>query len=235
VNETNRSAIVLFAAFIVIVMAVIIFLTWAADDKVVDRLGDMVEYMDAHRDNAGRLIVTLAALIVAVMALLVIILELAPEEEEKELRVEQAGATTIVPAQALRLRLQEALLALPAVSAARARVTTRDKGIAAILDLTVAPGTNVGAITQDAIRAVVDAVQSDLGLPVSGVPVVRVTFGPAKAEPVASSVAQPPQGPASPPPPVEPAPGASDPGGAGSAPPGATGEPTVQDTENPQP
>lgn len=195
-NETNRAAIVLFAALVVIAMAVIIFLTWAADEKVVDRLGDMVEYMDAHRDNAGRLIVTLAALIVAVLALLVIILELAPEEEEKELRVEQAGATTIVPAQALRLRLQEALMALPQVSAARARVSTRDRGIAAALDLTVAPDTNVGSITQEAIRVVVDAVQTDLGLPVSGVPTVRVTFAPPAAVPVASSVARPPEPPA---------------------------------------
>lgn len=233
-NDTNRTAIVLFAALIVIVMAVIIFLTWAADDKVVDRLGDMVEYMDAHRDNAGRLIVTLAALIVAVLALLVIILELAPEEEEKELRVEQAGATTIVPAQALRLRLQEALSALPAVSAARARVTTRDKGIAAILDLTVAPGTNVGAITQDAIRTVVDAVQADLGLPVSGVPIVRVTFGPPTAEPVASSTAQSPQETA-PPTPAEAAPGAGDPGEVRGPASPAMEEPPAQSTDNPQP
>lgn len=195
-NETNRAAIVLSASLMVIAMAVVIFLTWAADEKVVDRLGDMVEYMDAHRDNAGRLIVTLAALIVAVLALLVIILELAPEEEEKELRVEQAGATTIVPAQALRLRLQEALTALPQVSAARARVSTRDRGIAAALDLTVAPDTNIGSITQEAIRVVVDAVQADLGLPVSGVPTVRITFAPPAAQPVASSVVRPPEPPA---------------------------------------
>ena len=88
-NETNRTAIVLFAALMIVVMAVVIFVTWAADDKAIDRLGDMVEYMDAHRDNAGRLIVTLAALIVAVLSLLVIIVEFAPEDEEKELRVQQ--------------------------------------------------------------------------------------------------------------------------------------------------
>lgn len=234
-NETNRTAIVLFAALVVIVMAVIIFLTWAADDRVVDRLGDMVEYMDAHRDNAGRLIVTLAALIVAVLALLVIILELAPEEEEKELRVEQAGATTIVPAQALRLRLQEALLGLPPVSAARARVTTRDKGIAAILDLTVTPGTNVGALTQDAIRTVVDAVQTDLGLPVSGVPVVRVTFGPPTPEPAASSIAQAPRETPSPPQAPSEAAHGGVPEQTGEAPPSPSQEPAPQDPENTQP
>lgn len=195
-NETNRTVIVLVAAMMIVVMAIVVFVTWAADDRVVDRLGDMVEYMDAHRDNAGRLIVTLAALIVAVLSLLVIILEFAPEDEEKELRVQQAGATTIVPAQALRLRLEEALTALPEVTASRVRVNTRDKGIAASLDLTVTPGANVGVLTQDAIRVVVDTVQTDLGLPVAGVPTVRVVFGGPKAQaqpqPVASSVAQAP-------------------------------------------
>ncbi len=189
-NETNRTAIVLFAALMIVVMAVVIFVTWAADDKAIDRLGDMVEYMGAHRDNAGRLIVTLTALIVAVLSLLVIIVEFAPEDEEKELRVQQAGATTIVPAQALRARLEEALTALPEVTASRARVATRDKGISASLDLTVTPGANVGALTQDAIRVVVDTVQTDLGLPVSGVPTVRVVFGGPKLQPVASSIAQ---------------------------------------------
>ena len=45
-----------------------------------------------------------------VFALLVIIIEFAPDDEPRELRVEQAGATTIIPADALRMRLEEALL-----------------------------------------------------------------------------------------------------------------------------
>jgi len=95
-NENNRTAIVLLAALWIVLMAVVIFLPWSDAELAVDRLGDFVEYLDDHRDTASKLILTLGALVLIVLALLVIIVELAPEEETREIRVEQAGATTIV-------------------------------------------------------------------------------------------------------------------------------------------
>ena len=192
-NETNRTAIVLLAALWIVLMAVLIFATWAAADDAVDRLGDFVEYLDDHRDeDTSRLIVTLGALVLIVLAVLLIVVELAPEEEGREIRVEQAGATTIVPAEPLRLRLEEALTAMTQVTAARARVFSQEKGIGMKLELTVTPDANIAVVTQEASRVVVETLQADLGLPVTAPPSVRIVFGPPKAEPVASSVAQPP-------------------------------------------
>lgn len=240
-NETNRSLIVIFCALLVMLAAVVIFLTWSANTDTIDALFDAVDYLNDHNDDPGRLIVTLGALIVAVIALLVIILELAPEDEEKELRVQQAGATTIVPAAALRERLEEALLALPEITAARSRVKTKDHGIAVALDLTVTPAANVARVTQESTRVVVDTVQEDLGLPVNGTPVVRVSFGGAGAEPVASSITQAP-GEAEPSPAPEPS--TAEPGGApeysqfqrSSSPPSEAGQATPPDeSERPGP
>lgn len=192
-NETNRTAIVLLAALWIVLMAVLIFAAWAAADDAVDRLGDFVEYLDDHRDeDASRLIVTLGALVLIVLAVLLIVVELAPEEEGREIRVEQAGATTIVPAEPLRLRLEEALTAMTQVTAARARVFSQEKGIGMKLELTVTPDANIAVVTQEASRVVVETLQADLGLPVAAAPSVRIVFGPPKAEPVASSVTQPP-------------------------------------------
>jgi hypothetical protein len=191
-NDANRSLIVLAAGIWIVLMAVAIFLAWTADTDVIDALRDAVDYLDDHNDSAGKLIVTLGALVLVVLALLLIIVELAPEDEERELRVEQAGATTIVPALALRQRLEEALVSLPGITAAKARVSTRNKGIATALDVTVTPGTNVGQVTQEATRVVIDTVQTDLGLPVVGVPTVRVAFGGLRPEPVASVAIQAP-------------------------------------------
>lgn len=200
-NETNRTAIILLAALWIVLMAVVIFAAWAADVETVGRLDDFVSYLDDHRSNASRLILTLGALVLIVLALLVIIVELAPEEEAREIRVEQAGATTVVPAEPLRLRLEEALTAIPQVTTARARVFSRDKGVGMKLNLTVTPGANIGAVTQEASRVVVETFQTDLGLPVSAPPTVHITFGPSKVEPVASSMTQPPA-PEPPPPPT---------------------------------
>jgi hypothetical protein len=194
-NETNRLILTLLAGLWIILMAVIIFLAWAAPDDAVDRIGDFAEFLDDNNTNAGKLIVTLAALAAAVLGLLVIIVELAPEDEPKDLRVEQAGATTIVPADALRMRLEEALLGLPEVTAARSKVWSRSKGIAAELNLTVTPEANVSHVTQEAARVVVDTVQTDLGLPVAGIPTVKIAFGGSKT-PVVSPLHTPLRNPA---------------------------------------
>lgn len=180
-NETNRLFLVLLAAAWIVAMVTMIFIAWAAPDRTILRLGDLVEFLDDNNTTAGQLIVSLAAAATAVLALLVIIAEFAPEDEPRELHVEQAGATTIIPAEALRLRLEEALLALPDVTAARSHVSSRDKGIAASLDLTVTPTANVGELTQQAVRVVVDTVHTDLGLAVAGMPKVKIAFGGSKA------------------------------------------------------
>ena len=202
-NETNRTGIVLLAALWIILLAVVIFFAWSDAELAVDNLGDFVGYLDDHRDTASKLILTLGALVLIVLALLVVIVELAPEEETREIRIDQAGATTIVPAEPLRKRLEEALTAMPQVSAAKAHVFSQNKGVGMKLDLTITPDANIALVTQEASRVVVETLQSDLGLPVAAPPSVRIVFGPAKTEPVASSVAQPPT-PETPPEPATP-------------------------------
>jgi hypothetical protein len=179
-NETDRMLIALTAAAWIVAMVVVIFLTWAAPDRTIERLDDVVQFFRDNNTTAGQLVITLGAAALTVLALLIIILEFAPEDEPSELRVEQAGATTIVPADALRLRLEEALLALPDVTSARSHVWSRDKGIAAEIDLTLTPTANVGDVSQEATRVVVDTVHTDLGLPVAGMPKMKIAFGGSK-------------------------------------------------------
>ncbi len=214
-NEMNRYLVVLCAAACVVAAAVVVFLTWAAPVESIDALADIVEFLDDNDGTAGKLVFTLGALALAVLALLWIVVELAPDDEVKELRIEQAGATTIIPADALRLRLEESLLALSAVTAARSEVRPRDKGVAVAIDLTVIQSANVGDVTQQAVRAVVDTLHEDLGLPVSGTPDVRIAFGGSRSgDHGATTVIAPPEPPQ--PPPVQP----------GMTPPPLTGTPT---------
>jgi hypothetical protein len=176
-DSSNRLFIVCGACAWIVAMAVITFLTWAAPDRTISRLGDFVQFLSDNNTDAGKLVVTLAVLAAGIIGMLVIVVEVAPDAEPKDLRVEQAGATLVIPADALRLRLEEALLMLPDVTAARTHVWTRDKGIAMSMELTVPTGVNVANVTQEAARVVVEAIQTDLGLPVSGVPPVKIAFG----------------------------------------------------------
>ncbi len=199
-NELNRYLVVFFAAALIVAMSVVIFLTWAAPTETIDALADIVQFLDDNNGTTGQVVVTLAALALAVLALLWIVVELAPDDEVKELRIEQAGATTIIPADPLRLRLEESLLSLPGVTAARSRVWPRDKGVAVGLELTVVQTANVGDITQQAVRAVVDTLHEDLGLPVSGTPDVHIAFGGSRSGDHAdAAIISPPTSPPEPP------------------------------------
>ncbi|MCH7809337.1 MAG: hypothetical protein IH863_02015 [Chloroflexi bacterium] len=207
-NELNRYLVVVFAAASIVAMAVVIFLTWAAPAETIDALADVVQFLDDNDGTTGQVVITLAALALAVLALLWIVVELAPDDEVKELRIEQAGATTIIPADALRLRLEESLLGLGDVTAAHSKVWPRDKGVAVGLELTVVQTANVGDVTQQAVRAVVDTLHEDLGLPVSGTPDVRIAFGGSRSGDHAAatiiSPASPPDPPPDPPPEQQP-------------------------------
>ena len=77
--------------------------------------------------------------------------------------------------------------ALPEVNTVKARVWTRDNAIASNLDLGLVPRANVANVTQEASRLVVDIIQTELGLPVAGLPDVRVSFGGEKPQPVAAA------------------------------------------------
>ncbi|MEO8456325.1 MAG: hypothetical protein ABI559_00805 [Chloroflexota bacterium] len=179
-ESTNRTFIVLCAFAWIAAMGVIIALTWAAPDRTIDRIGDFAEFLGNNNTDAGKIVITLAALAAGILALLIVVVVLAPDDDPKELRIEQAGATMIVPSDALRMRLEEALLSQPGITAARSRVRTRDRGVAVDLDLTVTPGANISEVTQESVRTVVDAIQLDLGLPLSGVPKVKIAFGGSK-------------------------------------------------------
>lgn len=190
-NEINRSAIIGLAGLVIVLMAVVIFVAWAADTESIGRLRDFVQFLDDHTDNPGKLILSLGALVLIVLALLVIIAEVAPEGEGGEIRIQQEGATTIVPAQVVRERLEQALLAQPHVTAAKAEVTSRGPGVLATLHLTVSPDTSAAFAAQDAARVVAETVENQLGLPVAGVPVVRLSFAPASAPAAAPKAVHP--------------------------------------------
>src|SRR4030042_451740 len=77
-NAANRLLIVLGSlVFIVLVVAVIV-LAWAATAESIERMGDLVQYMDDHDNTTSKMVITLGGAILILVALIVILLELAP-------------------------------------------------------------------------------------------------------------------------------------------------------------
>ena len=181
----NRAAIVGLAFAWVILMALVILLTWGADSETIDRLGDLVSYLNDHTDNASKLILTLGAAALIVLSLTAIVAELVPAEPAAaQVRLESVtGATAILPAEAITQRLEQELRSLPQVQEAQAMVASRDRGLAVALNLTLAPDANVSSATEEACRLAQETIEQRIGVALVGLPTVQIRFGPATATP----------------------------------------------------
>ncbi len=181
----NRAAIVGLAFAWVILMALVILLTWGADSETIDRLGDMVSYLNDHTDNASKLILTLGTAALIVLSLTVIVAELVPAEPTAaQVRLESVtGATAILPTEAITQRLEQELRSLPQVQEAQAMVASRDRGLAVALNLTLAPDANVSSATEEACRLAQETIEQRIGVALVGLPTVQIRFGQATATP----------------------------------------------------
>ena len=175
----NRAAVVGLAFAWVILMALVILLTWSADTETINRLGDLVSYLNDHTDNASKLILTLGVAALIVLSLTVIVAELVPAEPAGQVRLESVtGATAILPIEAITQRLEQELCSLPQVQEAQAVVATRDRGLAVALNLTLAPDANVAPATEQACRLVQETIEQQMGVALVGLPAVQIRFGP---------------------------------------------------------
>jgi len=184
VDAFNRAAIVGLAFAWVILMALVILLAWGADSETIDRLGDLVSYLNDHTDNASKLILTLGAAALIVLSLTVIVAELVPAEPAAQVRLESVtGATAILSTEAITQRLEQELRSLPQVQDAQAMVASRDRGLAVALNLTLAPDANVSSATEEACRLAQETIEQRIGVALVGLPTVQIRFGPATAAP----------------------------------------------------
>jgi len=175
VDVFNRVIIVGLAAIWIVLMALVILLAWRADIQTIDRLGDLVAYLNDHTDNPSKLILTLSAASLVVLCLILIVAELAPEGPATDIRLAAVtGATAILPIEAINQRIEQEVSALPQVRQAKASVTARDRGLAVALELTLSPDSNVALATEDACRVTQDTIEQKIGVALVGLPTVQI-------------------------------------------------------------
>jgi hypothetical protein len=183
VDAFNRGLIVALAAIWVIFMAVVILVAWAADTETIDRLGDLVRYLDDHTDNASKLILTLGALALVVLCLIVIVAELAPAGPSVDIRLEGVtGATAVLSTEDINQRIEQEVTALPQVKESKASVTARDRGLAVALNLVLGPDANVPEATEEACRVTQETIEQKIGVALVGLPTVQIRFSPPERE-----------------------------------------------------
>ena len=184
----NRGIIVALAAIWVILMALVIMVTWAADAETIDRLGDLVRYLDDHTDNASKLILTLGVSSLIVLCLIVIVAELAPAGPSTDIRLEGVtGATAVLSTEDINQRIEQEVTALPQIKESKASVTARDRGLAVALNLVLGPDANVPEATEEACRVTQETIEQKIGVALVGLPTVQIRFSAPEGEPAPAS------------------------------------------------
>jgi len=188
VDAFNRGTIVALAAIWVILMALVILVTWAADAETIDRLGDLVRYLDEHTNNSSKLILTLGVSSLIVLCLIVIVAELTPAGPSTDIRLEGVtGATAVLSTEDINQRIEQEVTALPQIKECKASVTARDRGLAVALNLVLDPDANVPEATEEACRVTQETIEQKIGVALVGLPTVQIRFSAPEGEPAPAS------------------------------------------------
>jgi len=175
-NAANRLLIVLGSlVFILLVLAVIV-LAWAATAESIDRMGDLVQYVDAHDNTTSKLVVTFGGAILILLALIVILLELAPPAPATVAVGGVEAGRAVLSTDAIARRLDQLLSEVADVVNARAKVVGKGKSVDVSLVLHVDPAADVAAVADEACRVVQDALAQQMKVAISRPPRVRLHY-----------------------------------------------------------
>ena len=172
----NRLLIVLGSlVFILLVLAVVV-LAWAATAESIERMGDFVQYVDAHHDNTSKLVITFGGAILILLALIVILLELTPPAPATVAVGGVESGKAVLSTDAIARRLEELLADVPDVVGARAKVVGKGKAVDVNLVLHIDPAAEVAVIADEACRVVQDALAQQMKVAISRPPRVRLHY-----------------------------------------------------------
>jgi hypothetical protein len=173
---TNRVLIIGGALLWIFVLLLIILLAWGAPDQSIDRLGDLAGYLEDHNNTSAKLLITFGALILALLAVAIIIFEVAPPETGT-LKVERVGAGEArISTDEIALRVEEEVRSVPHVAQVQATVLGRGLKAEISLDLHVGEEADLTATAEEACRRTRQLVEERMGVALTGPPKAELHY-----------------------------------------------------------
>jgi hypothetical protein len=209
-NLFNRIVLVLLCLAVASGALAIIALAWTIPLETLDWLRGAADWLEARNENLEKTLLSTASAFVALIAFIVIIIELMPRSGPDVKVTDLKGANAVLSTAAIGQRIEEAVSRVPHVSEVRAAVKAKRKGVILGLELYVDPEANVADVTDEAVNAAQDVLANRVHVALLKPPKVRLHYrelrlrGGAQAlprRPLRTS-GQPPE----PPPPIAPPP-----------------------------
>ena len=173
---TNRVLIVCGALIWIFLVMVVILLAWGAPDQSIDKLQDLATYVADNDDTPAKLILTFGGLILIMLALIVIISEVAPAEGGTLKMERVGGATASISTEEVALRLEEELQTFPQLKQVQASVKSRGQKAEIKLELHVNAEAELTSTAEEACRRARQLLEERMGVALAGPPEAQLHY-----------------------------------------------------------
>jgi hypothetical protein len=163
-NIVNRLIIVLEIVVLVAFAAMVIVLAWAYGPETVHKLGSFVTYLDNHDTTVPKIVITLGAAFVILLAVAFLVLEVAPRGGRTVAVLDVGTGTAVISTAAVSRRLERIVGDLPEVEASRAKVAAKRKGVSVAMQVMVEPRSDLSTTATEVARVVEDTITNQMKL-----------------------------------------------------------------------
>lgn len=192
-DQANRFVIVTLALGLTFLALVAIILAWGAPGGTIDRINDLASWLSRHNDRQTKVIITLAAVVVVLLALTAMLVELTPPASQR-MRVRNVGSGDArISTPQIAARINDEVAALPDIAACSAVVIARGKRVEVVLDLHVEAGAELARTAGEACACAQRTVEQQLGIELAQKPRARLHYRELRLQRPQGAVAPPPR------------------------------------------
>jgi hypothetical protein len=189
-DNVNRALIVALLVIWVVLWIGAIVVVLVSPAEAISAADNVVDFLDRNSTIYARLMFTVLGIVCILVALLLLVAEIAPGRLPAVRLTQVAGGAALLTTQAIVQRLQYEVEQLDQVSEAKPVVRSRGKGVNVRLDLRTAPDANVVEKTEEVCRVVQEVVEQ-MGVKLERPPTVYIQPEPLRAPVAARKVEAP--------------------------------------------
>jgi len=176
IDQINRFVIMLSALLVAFAALVLVVLAWGAASGSIDQIEDFASWLRDHNHGEAKLILTLAAVVVALTMLTLVIVELTPPSARR-MRVRNVGSgeATLTTKQ-IAERIDGAVAGIEHVAACEATVVARGRRVDVSLELYVDAGADLAQTADAACFRAQTLVEGEMGIELTQPPRARLHY-----------------------------------------------------------
>jgi hypothetical protein len=173
-GNVNRFVVALLALLVIFGALLVIMLTWVEPEGAIGRVEDFARILRDHNDRDGKLILTLAGIVVILLMLCVLLLELMrPSSGQMRVQNVDSGAVAITTKE-IAGRIDAEVRQVQHVSDCATTVTRRGPRVEVVLDLHLDREADLAVTADEACRRAQQLVEERLGIELAARPRARV-------------------------------------------------------------